>query len=147
MSSTRPRTTTTLPAAGWDPARPTFFVWEGVSNYLSEPAVDQTLRFCAGAAPGSELVFTYVHRGVIDDPGAWYGTERLFRGLEELGERWTFGLDPARTADFLRERGLQLAEDLGAADYRACAYGPAVAAAMRGYEFYRIAWARVTRQP
>jgi methyltransferase (TIGR00027 family) len=142
----RESVTATLPAAGWDPARATFFVWEGVTNYLTEAAVDHTLRFCAGAAAGSELVFTYVHRGVIDDPRAWFGTERLFRGLEEMGERWTFGLDPARTGDFLRERGLRLEEDLGAADYRARACGPA-AAAMRGYEFYRIAWARVTRQP
>jgi methyltransferase (TIGR00027 family) len=132
-----------LAAAGWDPRPPSLFVWEGVTNYLGEAAVDATLRACARAAAGSELVFTYVHRGVIDEPGAWFGTERLFRGLADMRERWTFGLDPARTADFVRERGLALELDLGAADYRALAYGAAEAAAMRGYEFYRIACARV----
>lgn len=35
-------------AAGYDPARNTLFVWEGVTNYLTEAAVDLTLRFCAG---------------------------------------------------------------------------------------------------
>jgi methyltransferase (TIGR00027 family) len=135
---------TTLPAAGWDATRRTLFVWEGVTNYLSEAAVDATLRSCARAAPGSELVFTYVHRGVIEDPSAWFGTARLFRGLAAMNERWTFGLDPARTPEFLHERGLALDEDLGAANYRALAYGRAAAAAMRGYEFYRVARAHVT---
>src|SRR5262245_15472284 len=39
-----------------------FVVWEGVTNYLNEAAVDTTLRaIAASVPPGSELCFTYVH--------------------------------------------------------------------------------------
>jgi methyltransferase (TIGR00027 family) len=132
-----------LARAGHDLRRRTLFVWEGVTNYLTADAVDETLRFCARASPGSELVFTYVHRAVLDDPASFPGTARLFATLAASGERWTFGLDPDALADFLRERGLRLDEDLGAAEYRALCFGSARAAAMTGYEFYRIASAHV----
>ena len=83
-----------MSAAGYDPRRRTLFIWEGVTNYLTEDAVDGTLRWCAGAAAGSTVVFTYVHRQVLDAPQAFYGTEKLFTTLSAAGERWTFGLDP-----------------------------------------------------
>jgi methyltransferase (TIGR00027 family) len=131
-----------MTAAGYSKDLRTFILWEGVTNYLDEAAVDATLGWCASAAPGSQLVFTYVHRGVLDDPGSFAGTERLFQTLEAAGERWTFGLDPSELARFLDERGLLLEEDIGSADYRA-RYMPRVSRTMRGYEFYRLALARV----
>jgi methyltransferase (TIGR00027 family) len=131
-----------LETAGYDHDRPTLFIWEGVTNYLTERAVDGTLRWCAQAAPSSRIVFTYVHRGVLDDPGSFFGTARLFAALAASGERWTFGLDPARVASFLVARGLQLDEDVGAEEYRRRCYGSS-STAMRGYEFYRIACAHV----
>jgi methyltransferase (TIGR00027 family) len=132
----------TMSAAGYDSRRRTLFIWEGVTNYLTEEAVDGTLRWCAGAAAGSTLVFTYVHRQVLDAPQTFHGTAKLFTTLRAAGETWTFGLDPARLSNFLVERGLVLSEDVGASDYRALHFG-AAATGMRGYEFYRIAVARV----
>jgi methyltransferase (TIGR00027 family) len=131
-----------LDAAGYDRDRPTLFIWEGVTNYLTESAVDGTLRWCARAAASSRIVFTYVHRGVLDDPGSFFGTARLFDTLGASGERWTFGLDPAGLASFLAARGFRLDEDVGAEEYRRRCFGSA-AGAMRGYEFYRIACAHV----
>ena len=49
-----------LAEAGFDPSRPALFLWEGVTQYLTEPAVRKTLDFLSHAAPGSKLVFTYV---------------------------------------------------------------------------------------
>lgn len=46
----------------------------------------------------------------------------------------------------LAERGLRLDEDVGASDYRSLYFGPS-ASRMRGYEFYRIAVARVPEIP
>jgi methyltransferase (TIGR00027 family) len=131
-----------LEAAGYDHGHPTLFIWEGVTNYLTETAVDSTLRWCARAAPSSLIVFTYVHRGVLDDAASFYGTARLFDTLAASGERWTFGLDPAGLASFLAARGFQLDEDVGAEEYRRRCYG-SPSTAMRGYEFYRIACAHV----
>jgi methyltransferase (TIGR00027 family) len=131
-----------MTAAGYSKNLRAFILWEGVTNYLNEGAVDATLRWCASAAPGSQVVFTYVHRAVLDDPNSFAGTERLFETLQAAGERWTFGLDPAELAQFLDERGLLLEEDIGSADYRA-RYMPRVSQIMRGYEFYRLARACV----
>ena len=131
-----------MDAAGFSRQARTFILWEGVTNYLTEAAVNTTLRWCARAAAGSQLLFTYVHRAVLDDPGAFAGTEKLFATLKAAGEQWTFGLDPANLASFLDHRGLELEQDIGSAEYRA-RYLPQVSRIMRGYEFYRIVIARV----
>jgi methyltransferase (TIGR00027 family) len=130
-------------SAGFDFSQPTLFIWEGVTNYLTEAAVDGTLRWCADAAAGSRVIFTYVDRRVLDSPGTFYGTGKLFSTLGAAGERWTFGLDPPCLSHFLAARGLKLDKDVGASDYRALYFGPS-AGRMRGYEFYRIAVAHVS---
>jgi methyltransferase (TIGR00027 family) len=131
-----------MTGAGYDATRRSLVIWEGVTNYLTDAAVDDTLRWCATAAPGSIVVFTYVHRRVLDAPQEFEGTGKLFATLDASGEGWTFGFEPSALAAFLAERGLVLEQDVGAADYRAACYGPA-ASRMVGYEFYRIAVARV----
>jgi methyltransferase (TIGR00027 family) len=133
---------TAMASAGFDPGRRTLVIWEGVTNYLTEAAVDETLRWCAGLAAGSRVLFTYVHRQVLDAPQTFAGTARLFAALHAADERWTFGLEPAEVPGFLARRGLSLDEDVGAAAYRARYFGQA-AAGMCGYEFYRIASAHV----
>ena len=118
------------------------FVSTGVTNYLTDRAVDHTLRWCARSVPPSQIAFTYVHRAVLNEPAAFYGTARLFATLEASGERWTFGLEPSRVAAYLGERGYRLDEDRGVAEYRARYFGSS-SAAMRGYEFYRVVSAHV----
>jgi methyltransferase (TIGR00027 family) len=127
--------------AGYDTRVRTVLVWEGVSNYLTEDAVDTTLRWCARSAPGSTLIFTYIHRDVLTDPRAFVGTDRLFATLATVGEQFTFGIDPTSLPGFLAERGLALERDLGAADYRRLYLRDADH--IRGHEFYRVAVARV----
>jgi len=48
-----------LEAAGFDPRRRSFFLWEAVTMYLDRPAVEETLRRIAGTAPGSVVAFDY----------------------------------------------------------------------------------------
>jgi methyltransferase (TIGR00027 family) len=129
-------------AAGYREAARTFILWEGVTNYLTEAAVDTTLRWCARASPGSLLLFTYVHRDVLTRPGAFIGTERLFASLAKVGEKLTFGIEPSELPEFLAKRGLFLESDVGAAEYRE-RYFKDAARKMRGHEFYRVALARV----
>jgi len=54
-----------MPVAGYRASTSTLLVWEGVTNYLTAEAVEATLRWCAGASPGSLLLFTYVRAGHI----------------------------------------------------------------------------------
>jgi len=128
--------------AGYSRAVPTFLLWEGVTAYLTAAAVDATLRWCAQSASSSQLVFTYVHRAILDDPSAFAGTGRLSAALRAAGERWTFGLDPAELTSYLRDRGLHLEEDVGSADYLA-RYGPSLRERVGDYDFYRLAIAKV----
>jgi len=131
-----------MDAAGYRESARTLFLWEGTTNYLSEPAVDATLRWCARAAAGSRLLFTYVHRDILTRPETFFGWQRLFASLERSGERFSFGMEPREVPAYLAARGLELESDEGAAEFRARYYGEA-ARGLRGHEFYRVALARV----
>jgi methyltransferase (TIGR00027 family) len=132
----------TLAAVGYDPTLKTLILWEGVTNYLTEPAVDATLRWCARSPACSELIFTYIDRRVLDDPGQYEGAERVFATLHRANEEMTFGMAPAETPAYLAARGLTLDSDVGATEFRTSYYG-AAAQDMRGHEFYRVAHAHV----
>ena len=133
---------TFLKDAGFDFAVRTVFIWEGVSNYLTAQTVDSTLLFCAKAAAGSRIVFTYIDKKVLDDPGAFYGTDEIVKLLSGVGERWTFGIQPDSLDAYLVERGLSLEMNMGAAEYRKRYFGDA-SLKMKGYESYRVAVAVV----
>src|SRR5882724_3870317 len=133
-----------LTARGFRRGARTFFLWEGVTNYLTAEAVDATLRFVASAAsPGSPLLFTYIHRGMLDGSLAFEGARAGSATVRRIGEPYTFGLDPAELRGYLAERGLQLVEDVAAPDYRA-RYLRALGRDMKIWEFYRAALARLS---
>jgi methyltransferase (TIGR00027 family) len=133
--------TEALRAAGFNMDLPSCFLWEGVTNYLEPATVAATLREIAQFKPGSMLVFTYVDARIFEQPKWYYNAVNLMKKLEKMGEPWKFGLAPAQAEDYLAEKGLTLVSDVGVADiwnsYRRREY------AIRGYEFYRVAVARV----
>ncbi len=106
-----------LGAAGFDRSRPAVFVWEGVTQYLTEAAVRSTLGFVAGSARGSVLVFTYVLPSLVGDNSyaGWSGVLK-----QQLGttEPWLFGLDPGSVPGFLDTFGLRILDDVGDAEYQ-----------------------------
>jgi methyltransferase (TIGR00027 family) len=132
-----------LSSAGFDAKRPTCFLWEGVTNYLSAEAVDQALRQISKAAAGSTLLFTYIDRRVLDHPEQFFGAEKLLSRLRSFGEPWTFGLYPDDIDQYLAARALRLTEDLSVADVWQRAGRPAIE--IHGYEFYRLASTSVQR--
>lgn len=126
-----------LAGAGWDASKRSIFVWEGVTNYLSEEAVAAVLGWIGGAAAGSTLVFSYVHAGLLDGSVRFEGGDRILEKVRSLAEPWTFGIDPGELRAHLDRFGLTLREDLGADDYRR-RYLPGPERE-RGYAFYRLA--------
>lgn len=59
-----------LRAAGFDWGQPALFSWTGVAPYLTAQAIESTLCTTAGAAPGSEVVFSYrAEESVLDGVG------------------------------------------------------------------------------
>jgi len=131
----------TLREAGFDPSLPAFFIWEGVTNYLTEEAVRKTLAEIGALAPGTRLAFTYVHRDAIDAPEQTVkkGVSKL---LQKQGEPWTFGILPQTLPALLGEYNLTLLENLDSVSCRKrymCAQGRH----LDGYEFYHAALAEV----
>jgi len=90
----------------------TFFVWEGVTQYLTEPAVRATFAQLAQAAPGSRLDFTYVRREFIDGDEL-YGSPLLYKRMRQRRQVWKFGLLPEDVADFIAQYGWRLIEQAG----------------------------------
>jgi methyltransferase (TIGR00027 family) len=104
-----------LAEAGHDAARPTFTVWEGVTMYLSEPAIDASLRAIAEwSAPGSQLAMTYVAKERLAQPSLV--TRAIRSVVSSVGEPWRFGWDPEELPGYLAERGLELVDDIAISD-------------------------------
>jgi len=108
-----------LPRAGYRTDATTFFILEGVTHYLPAEAVDVLFRFVArSATAGSQMVFTYIHRGALDGSVAFPRAGQTLATVRGLGEPYTFGFNPAELAAYAAARGLRLIEDVGASEYR-----------------------------
>jgi methyltransferase (TIGR00027 family) len=90
----------------------TFFVWEGVTQYLTEDAVRATFSYLRSAAPDSRLVFTYVRRDFIDGENL-YGAKSAYRRFRVKQQIWHFGLHPDEVSEFVAEYGWRLIEQAG----------------------------------
>jgi len=111
---------TVMAEAGYRNDARTFFICEGVTHYLSSEAVDALFRYVSeSAARGSRLVFTYLHRGMLDGSQTFAGADTTLATVRRVGEPYTFGFDPVELPDYLATRGLALIEDVGPAAYRA----------------------------
>ena len=63
-----------LLASGYRTTRPTVFLWEGVTPYLDQAAVDAVLGFVTtNAAAGSAIVFDYILRSVVEGTARYVG--------------------------------------------------------------------------
>lgn len=98
----------------------TFFIWEGVTQYLTEDAVRTTLAALQTAPEDSRLVFTYIRKDFIDGQNL-YGAASLYKRFRERRQLWKFGLDPDRVADFIGDYGWRLVEQAGP-DYHLAHY-------------------------
>jgi methyltransferase (TIGR00027 family) len=133
---------TMLLHAGFDPAVATVTVWEGVVSYLTPLAVDRNFRMLARIlTPGSQLIFSYVHKGALDGSVAFPEARRWKSSVRSGGEPFIFGFDPAALADYLQPRGFALMSDVSTAQ-AAKPYCETLHRSEPGSELYRIAAAR-----
>jgi methyltransferase (TIGR00027 family) len=110
---------TVMPGAGYRRGARTFFICEGLTHYLSPAVVDAVFRYVAGnAAIGSQMVFTYIHRAMLDGSVRFEGADNTLATVRRAGEPYTFGWDPIELPRYLAERNLRLIEDVGAEAYR-----------------------------
>jgi methyltransferase (TIGR00027 family) len=104
---------TRLVAAGFNPSEPALFIWEGVTPYLNEAAVKDSLRKIASTASGSIVAFDYFTSEVLESPALAMRSVRA--SLNAGGEPLKFGVDSTpplreRVGELLQSCGLTLIE-------------------------------------
>lgn len=118
-------------------------VWEGVTNYLDEAAVNATLTGLAmTTARGSRIVFTYIDRRALDRTGQFDGIAEWADTVRAAGEPFTFGFVPDDLPGYLADRGLTLTSDTSARE-AAARYLEPLGRREPAAPFYRIAQAEV----
>jgi methyltransferase (TIGR00027 family) len=106
-----------LKSHGYSLDQKSFFIWEGVTQYISETAVRTVFEFLAKVRPGSRIVFTYIVKDFIDGERT-YGLERLYQQTRVKKQMWQFGLQPSQVAAFIGEYSWKELEQVGADEYR-----------------------------
>lgn len=101
-----------LTGHGYRPDARTFFIWEGVTQYLTEEAVRATLGALQATPAGSRLAFTYVRKDFIDGVNM-YGADILYKRFRQRQPVWRFGLDPDEVSAFVADYGWRLVEQAG----------------------------------
>lgn len=98
-----------LSASGYDEFEKTFFIWQGVTMYLTPQGVDATLKFIAEhSKSGSKVVFDYftsslMHRSLSIQ------FARIF--LNMIGESLDFSIEDGQLEAFLNARGFEQVTD------------------------------------
>jgi methyltransferase (TIGR00027 family) len=88
----------------------TFFIWEAVTQYLTEPGIRASCEFLAKAAHGSRLALTYVRKDFLDGQ-KMYDQKSLYKRYV-VNKIWLFGMEPAHMAFFLQSYGWHVIEHL-----------------------------------
>lgn len=94
-----------LARAGFDADAPALFSWLGVTMYLDEAAVIETLRFIAGCAKGSEVLLEYVVPLPSLPPIMRIAMEQMLARFAERGEPWKSFFEPAELTERLAALG------------------------------------------
>ncbi|MCF6406153.1 SAM-dependent methyltransferase [Chitinophaga filiformis] len=122
----------------------TMFIWEGVTKNLTAPvAPAMVFDYFKRFRPGTIIVFAYIDKEMLDKPEKFTGATSITRLLRRNNEFWNFGIHPANIKEFLASYNMELMHDLDTPSFRRMYYGDE-AVHMKGYEFYRVAMARVT---
>jgi methyltransferase (TIGR00027 family) len=116
---TRGTLTDRLPQCGYSDRQKALFIWEGVTPYLDNAAVDRTLAFVAGhAASGSAIVFDY-----MCEPPATPKRDAVILLVSLLrrfsDEVRSFAIEAGQIEPYLQGRGFRRVLNVTAADLQA----------------------------
>jgi methyltransferase (TIGR00027 family) len=83
-----------LAAAGFRTDRPACFSWLGVTMYLTEAAILETLRFIAGLAKGSSVTFDFAVTEEVMNPVERVASQVVRQMIAAMGEPWLSAFNP-----------------------------------------------------
>ena len=104
--------------AGFRMGESTFFIIEGVTQYINQAAVDKLFEFAGQAAPKSQIVFTYIKREIVDGSVQSHVDQRIMKRVARRGMPWVFGIDGENLEEWLVQRRLELIDQSGGAGYQ-----------------------------
>lgn len=100
-----------LRRAGFQPERKTYYICEGVSMYVPEEGMKETLRAIASeSASGSGLLIEYLNRGGLEVLVKY--PMGMVKNAISWGEPFVFGVPDGQDREFFLETGLELGETL-----------------------------------
>ena len=105
-----------LQRAGFDTEVCTFFSWLGVTQYLTENAINATLRFVASLLANSVIVFDYTMSPSLLSPTAREAFDKLARRVALAGEPFQTFFGPSLLKSSLTATGFRHIDDLGPAE-------------------------------
>jgi methyltransferase (TIGR00027 family) len=99
-----------IKSAGFDPGKPTFWLWEGVTMYLRPEEVSTNLgAFAALSAPGSRIALTYLRKQHGRVPRSFF--------LALMGEPVRSAFAPSEITDLARWHGWRAISDTNIEDW------------------------------
>lgn len=100
---------------GYDRGLKTLFIWQGVTQYLTPVAVDDTLGFITGnSASGSSVIFDYMYPSLLDGT-IKHGEVTNMRSKSWLsGESLVYGIPEGKATEFMQARGFVNIQDADA---------------------------------
>ena len=84
-----------LAAAGFRGDQPACLSWLGVTMYLTEAAILETLRFVAGLAKGSSITFDFQVTEEVMNPVERVASQLVAKMIAAMGEPWLSAFEPA----------------------------------------------------
>ena len=92
--------------SGYEARCRTLFIWQGVTQYLTPAAVDDTLAFVAErAGPGSSVIFDYMDATLLAGAPRHGEVSNMRRYRRLSGEGLVFGIPIDSIQTFMEERG------------------------------------------
>jgi methyltransferase (TIGR00027 family) len=96
-----------LREAGFNASRPTFFSWLGVTQYLTLPAIDATLRVVAALPTPSTIVLSFMLPDIDLPPEEAAAARAVADDAARRGEPWLTRIAPQHLAVRLNQLGFR----------------------------------------
>jgi methyltransferase (TIGR00027 family) len=92
----------------YDSSEKSFFIWEGVTMYLPEEVIKETLAFIKyNSGSGSTVAFDYFYKSFVEGK-YYYGAKELMESVSKTGEPYQFGIEEGKIESFLSENGFDV---------------------------------------
>lgn len=96
-----------LQSSGYNEQGKTLFIWQGVTYFLTQEGVDNTLDFIANhSGDRSAVIFDYFYNETLHDTSNGYG-KMMNKAGKVSGEKYMFGIDQGQIETFMNQRGFQ----------------------------------------